>query len=357
MPTFSLVYPPAHNDTYVKATSKASTSYWPYYATDPAKSLTGSFTSNSWDAAAATNQRFHIDLGSAKIVTKVYYENGHSSGGYTNIGAKVFTMWGSNTDSAFAELTYGTDTNWTQLTTEVSQFDQHAAADSADPKYFLVTNTTAYRYYAFKISTNWGGAGEMNLRRIVLMTTDVITLTVADMTLAQVLDSIVLTQHNALAVQDMTLAQVLDNLTLGPHSPITLLVQNIVLGMYLDNVPNLSLAKLKTLGIKEYNFPTIEKGDSYEWETNLTDDMGNILLGLTAATISCIVKSQYDHSILADFSSKFTLTSGTGKLSFNLTPADTSAITWAKGIYWLKINYASGVTRTIQYGEMPVDLG
>lgn len=171
MTDYTLVYPPSHDTDHVKATSYYSASYAPWFATDPLKSLIGSFTNNSWDTTSYANQRLHIDLGSPKIIRRVYYENGHSSGGYTNIGSKLFTMQGSNEATAFAQLTYATDTDWTQLTTEVSQFDQHVAANQADPKYFLVTNTVAYRYYAFKIATNWGGV-EMNLRRIVLMTED-----------------------------------------------------------------------------------------------------------------------------------------------------------------------------------------
>lgn len=169
MTTYTLVYPPAHNATYVKATSEYSSSYAAYLATDPSKSLTGSFTNNSWDTTSYANQRLHIDLGSPKIVRRVYYENGHSNGGYTANGAKTFTMQGSNEATAFAQLTYAIDTDWTNLTTEVSQFDQHVAADQADPKYFLVTNTTAYRYYAFKIAITWGNF-EMTVRRISLMT-------------------------------------------------------------------------------------------------------------------------------------------------------------------------------------------
>ena len=165
-------YPPYHSDTYVKATTKYDTSYWPYFATDPAKSLTGSWTNNSWvtGSGVATNQRFHIDLGSAITVKRIYYENCHDSGGNTTLGAKNFTFWGSNTAAAFADLTYATDTNWTQLTASQSTFDQHVAANQADPKYITITNTTAYRYYAVKIADGWS-AGSCALRRIELQTT------------------------------------------------------------------------------------------------------------------------------------------------------------------------------------------
>ena len=140
-------------------------------ATDPALTLTGDWINNVWVSANAsnTNQRFHIDLGSGKIIKRIYYENGHTLGGQTNAGAKNFTFWGSNTASAFSTLTYGTDTNWTQLTTASSQFEQHVAADTTDPKYIAVTNTTPYRYYAFKFADAWGG-NYIATRRLTLQT-------------------------------------------------------------------------------------------------------------------------------------------------------------------------------------------
>ena len=87
-------------------------------------------------------------------------------------GVKDFTFWGSNNSTAFETLTNGTDTDWTQLTCDATQFDSHVASNVADPKYSVVTNTTAYRYYAFKFANNWGGLGTgfMSLRRVVLQT-------------------------------------------------------------------------------------------------------------------------------------------------------------------------------------------
>jgi hypothetical protein len=169
MAKYISVYPPAHSDTYVKATTKYSTSFWPYYATDPAKSLTGAWGSNAWGTPDYTvsNQRFHIDLGSSKKITKIYYENGHDSGSMTAAGAQNFTFWGSNAAGSFADLTYATDTGWTQLTTFQDHFEQHVALDQADPQYITVTNATAYRYYAFKFANNYGEI-VMAVRRIEL---------------------------------------------------------------------------------------------------------------------------------------------------------------------------------------------
>lgn len=173
MARYITVYPPAHSDTYVKATRKYDTDYWPYFATDPASSLTGAYTGVSWltDSGYVTQMRFHIDLGATKIVSRIYYENQHYTGDastLTQTGVKNFTFWGSNTAAAFAELTYATDTNWTQITTLQTSFAQHAAADTVDPKYILVNNVTAYRYYAFKFADNWGHAAYMGVRRLSL---------------------------------------------------------------------------------------------------------------------------------------------------------------------------------------------
>lgn len=168
---YASVYPPAFNDTYVKATtSTTGDGGHPYTVCDPSKALTGDNQLRSWESlwAHGTNQRFHIDLGVAAIIKRIYYHNYHISGGYTNRGGKNFTLQGSNTAGAFAELTYATNTNWTGLTTSPTAFDQHVDADSADPKYVVVTNDTPYRYYAIKIADSWGEANLIGLRRIEL---------------------------------------------------------------------------------------------------------------------------------------------------------------------------------------------
>ena len=170
--SFSTQNLPGHSDTYVKATSKLSASTWPYYATDPSLPLTGTYALNSWLSSVGvhTNQRFHIDMGSAKTITRVYYENAHSSGSYSTRGVKNFTVWGSNDSTAFSTLTYGTDTDWTEITPSQAYFDQHVSSNVADPKYITLTNSTAYRYYAFKFADNWGNGSYMGLRHIELQT-------------------------------------------------------------------------------------------------------------------------------------------------------------------------------------------
>lgn len=163
-------YPAAHTDANVKATSDNGSSLRPYFATDPALSLIGSDSNTSWMATASTNQRFHIKYAD-KIIAKVCnYDNYHASGGSTNKGAKTFTLWGSNDAAAFANLTYGTDTNWTQITTSVSTLDEHTASDVSDTKTFTLTNTVEYSYYAFKFADNHGNGTRLALRHIELAT-------------------------------------------------------------------------------------------------------------------------------------------------------------------------------------------
>jgi len=122
-------------------------------------------------SAYLTNQRFHIDLGSAKIIRRIYYENYHNSGVEYDRGAKNFTFWGSNNAAAFAELTYTVDTNWTQLTIASSIFALHVASDTIDPRYIAVNNIVAFRYYAIKIADNYLGSF-LGIRRIELQTED-----------------------------------------------------------------------------------------------------------------------------------------------------------------------------------------
>ena len=171
-------YPPANSTTYVKATTNSATNYLPHFCTDSALSKTGDRQNNSWQSSSGnnSNQRLHIDVGAAATLESISYNNAHDFGGSTDVGAKNFTLWGSNNAAAFAELTYGTDTNWTAITTSITQFAQHTASDVADTQTFTATVATAYRYYAVKISDNWGDANLLGLRHIELTTNNPINI-------------------------------------------------------------------------------------------------------------------------------------------------------------------------------------
>jgi len=159
-------YPPAQSATYVKS-GYLNSSFYSWFATDPTTSVTGTPVGNGWQNTSG-QQRFHIDLGSGKIVDRVYYENKHSTGLNTDRGVKDFTLWGSNSSTAFANLTYGTDTDWTELTCDTNVMLEHTGSDIADPNYILVTNITSYRYYAFKFSSNHGSGSYYGIRQLEL---------------------------------------------------------------------------------------------------------------------------------------------------------------------------------------------
>ena len=162
-------YPPAYNDTYVKATTYYGANYEAWNSVNPAKPLTGAWDTNQWlsGSGSNTNQRYHIDLGSAKVITRFDYDNSHSAGTYTGYSVKNFTLQGSNDGSSFADLTYATNTGWTDLTTDASLFLQHPASDVADTHTVTVTNSTPYRYYAFKFADGYGDIF-IGFRRITL---------------------------------------------------------------------------------------------------------------------------------------------------------------------------------------------
>jgi hypothetical protein len=171
-PSGYLTQVPNPNDaTTVKSSGEfVDGNYKPSYATNTGSSLTGGAALNSWLTAngQSNSMRVNIDIGSAKPVIRIYYENWHNSGTGVNIGCKDFTFWGSNT--SFSDTTYGNDAGWTQLTTDVSQMVSHSASDTPEPRYITVTNSTSYRYYSFKFATNWGADYNMGMRRIELQT-------------------------------------------------------------------------------------------------------------------------------------------------------------------------------------------
>jgi len=163
-----------YSTTTVLSTSVYNTGSYYAYAFrcfDPLTPLIGTTTYSSWlpTYLTATNQRINVDLGSAKVVDKIQYSNYHYFGtGVTN-GVQNFTFWGSNTAGAFSNTTYATDTDWVQITTSQSTFNQHTAADIPELNSIDATNTTAYRYYSFKFADTWGG-GWMGMRALRLLT-------------------------------------------------------------------------------------------------------------------------------------------------------------------------------------------
>jgi len=165
MPTYVSVYPPAYNSTYVKSTS-SSAGYEPYLATNPALSLTGASVNNSFLSNSSQAEKVNIDLGSAKTVVRLYIENYHSSGKYTELGAVTAYVYGTNSASAFANTTYADTTDLVLLDTLT--IAEHVYSDIADPQYFVLASSGAYQYYVVRLAASYFGFGGLGLRRIEL---------------------------------------------------------------------------------------------------------------------------------------------------------------------------------------------
>jgi hypothetical protein len=161
-------YPAAFDTSSVHTTSYLNSSYFGYFACNPANSLTGAEYYNQWYSSDYSAQKFSIDLGSAFVIKRLYIENAHHNGGYTDYGLKNVLVYGTNSSSAFDDTTYSTTTDLTLLSTiEVAQ---HVVYDIEDPQYFVFSNSTAYRYIVLRIADNWRSGGQISVRRIEFQT-------------------------------------------------------------------------------------------------------------------------------------------------------------------------------------------
>ncbi|MFA7463081.1 MAG: hypothetical protein WCY59_08070 [Anaerovoracaceae bacterium] len=169
MADYISVYPPAHNDTYVKATTYVDEIYYPHFATDPAKSVTGSAANNAWMSTTwEVETKFNIDLGESRAVSRLYLENFHYTGSSTFRGIREFELYGTNDLDAFANTTFSDLTDLTLL--DSFEATRHPDVDVADPQYFLVSSPGDYRYYVIRILTGHGTVN-VGFRRVELQIT------------------------------------------------------------------------------------------------------------------------------------------------------------------------------------------
>lgn len=157
---------------FVKATSELNSSYIAFNGVNLSYSLIDGNAGVAWYASSVTGQRFHINFGVRRVVTRIYLENAHSFGGgpaEINNGIKDVTFWGSNAVADFNDVTYANDGTWKQLPTSPTSFAKHVDANVVDPQYMEVANPVfAFQYYALKIATNWGGA-YLGIRRMAFL--------------------------------------------------------------------------------------------------------------------------------------------------------------------------------------------
>jgi hypothetical protein len=166
---YQAVYPAGYVDeTYIKTTNRWF-EFEGFRAVDPSLPLSGGRYLNSWltETGHVGSQRFHVEFAAAQIVKRIRYCNSHHDGYETNVGVKDFIIQGSNTATAFANLAYGDDTDWTAIATDISALIQHTETyDGAIWNIIELTNDTAYKYYAIKCANNHGNASYIGLRRV-----------------------------------------------------------------------------------------------------------------------------------------------------------------------------------------------
>lgn len=163
------VYPPAYNETYIKTTNRWF-EFEGFRAVDPALSLSGGRYLNSWltENGHTGSQRFHVEFASAQVIKRIEYCNSHHDGYETDAGVKDFTIQGSNSATAFANLTYADNTDWTDITANISSMTQHTEGyDGVIWRIIELTNDVAYKYYAIKCANNHGDGNNIGLRRVV----------------------------------------------------------------------------------------------------------------------------------------------------------------------------------------------
>ncbi len=163
--TYESHYPSVFDGTTCKASS-AYDNAWDVY--DPALSLVGGWTTNDWMNGVGEGNdypyKLNVDLGSAKIVRRLYYENLHNSGGLTSAGANAVRIYGTNSAAAFAS-TIVTDTNNLTLLHSFSMVE-HVASNVPDPQYELITNDVAYRYYILFLDSGHSTDAYVGIRRL-----------------------------------------------------------------------------------------------------------------------------------------------------------------------------------------------
>ena len=167
--SYQAVYPPAYSSTYVKATTNTF-EMEPHKALDPSQSPSGDAYPYCWmsNVGNPTSQRFHVDLGSAKVIGKIVYCNYHNAGYNTIRGVNGFTLQGSNSSSSFSNLTYATDTGWTTIEKSPASMTRHTQTYDGALFYEIIVTSpiTPYRYYALKCANNHGDTSYMGIRRL-----------------------------------------------------------------------------------------------------------------------------------------------------------------------------------------------
>lgn len=173
MPTYTSHYPPVQDAAHVKATSTHPGAA-PWYATDPAKSLVGPSVGTAWSTPENPTPpiKFTLDHGEPFVAARIYLENQHYSGMYTYNRLDQFEIYGTNSATAFANVSAVADlSDLTLLGTFTAR--AHVSSNISDPQYFLIEgNKTPFRYTVIRALNLPSGASTIVFRRIEIQSDD-----------------------------------------------------------------------------------------------------------------------------------------------------------------------------------------
>ena len=173
MPTYTSHYPPVQDAAHVKATSY-SVAAPPWRATDPTVSLVGPSDNAAWSTTVnpIVPQKFTIDHGEPFVAARIYLENQHYEGSYTYNRIDQFEVYGTNSATAFANVSAVADlSDLTLLGTFTAR--AHVSSNISDPQYFLLTgNKTPFRYTVLRALNLPSGAEAIVFRRIEIQSDD-----------------------------------------------------------------------------------------------------------------------------------------------------------------------------------------
>jgi PKD repeat protein len=168
--------PPGFSSTYEKATTTSNLDDWQvWYLFNNALDYTKTSDSGvTWQSVRyeIANQRINVDLGSAKTITRVKYENYFGSNG-VSAGARNVAIYGSNTASDFSTTTYATDGSLELINDFEEWTIRNTTAGTSFPGYVIIDSPGSYRYYTFRISNTWGSTNFLALRHLELQSTDI----------------------------------------------------------------------------------------------------------------------------------------------------------------------------------------
>lgn len=134
----------AYSSATIKSTTEYSTSYTLLGAM-LATVYTGGDVGCTWVSTnSALPQKLNFDFGRSIKLRGLTVYNYHSSGGFTQYGLNNIRIYGTDSTTAFNNLT-GTDLTDLSLITEIT-VQEHVAADVDDPQYFFFNNDTYYQY-------------------------------------------------------------------------------------------------------------------------------------------------------------------------------------------------------------------